>query len=317
MAVTAGERGHQASALISVITSAVIWGSGLNRFSSVYRVRQSLETLVLLRDTLMLRPEGLPSVWQHCRPDVIRCEGRSHYTVLVESTINSSAQESCQIISYGGQTPVSDWEGEWNQTAGVSLRLRPLISTQPSKKPALDQQASGIPVGEPAAPTQNAVVVESGPVAYEDPGDEEEEEEEEPCVSAMQLMGGSDYGYDFDEDDGGSDYLDTQWDCEHIHMTPQSRSGRGSINEATLVCLLMVPLTSSHYESSVSTPKGDSSVLVPGGIQNHSEWAWCEMPLVSFTVVVMMSTTRQLQTTRDPTCVVRVGVDDGASGSGK
>lgn len=42
----------------------------------------------------------------------------------------------------------------------------------------------------PAAVTQNAVVVESGPVAYEDPGDEEEEEEEEQCVSAMQLIGG-------------------------------------------------------------------------------------------------------------------------------
>lgn len=42
----------------------------------------------------------------------------------------------------------------------------------------------------PAAVTQNAIVVESGPVAYEDPGEEEEEEEEEQCVSAMQLMGG-------------------------------------------------------------------------------------------------------------------------------
>lgn len=43
-----------------------------------------------------------------------------------------------------------------------------------------------------AAPAQNAVVVESGPVAYEDPThDEEEEEEEEHCISAFQLMGAS------------------------------------------------------------------------------------------------------------------------------
>lgn len=43
----------------------------------------------------------------------------------------------------------------------------------------------------PVAPAQNAVVVESGPVAYEDLGEDEEEDEEEPCFSAMQLMGGN------------------------------------------------------------------------------------------------------------------------------
>lgn len=42
----------------------------------------------------------------------------------------------------------------------------------------------------PAVVTHNAVVVESGPVAYEDPGEEEDEDEDEQCVSAMQLMGG-------------------------------------------------------------------------------------------------------------------------------
>lgn len=54
------------------------------------------------------------------------------------------------------------------------------------------QKGSGSPVAIPAAPTQNATVVESGPVAYEDPADEEEEDEEdEHCVSAVQLMGGT------------------------------------------------------------------------------------------------------------------------------
>ncbi|XP_052006946.1 BRF1 RNA polymerase III transcription initiation factor subunit a [Xyrauchen texanus] len=82
-------------------------------------------------------------------------------------------------------------------------RLQPLISTQPSKKLALDQKGSDTPVATPAAPTQNAVVVESGPVAYEDPADEEDDDEEdEHCVSAVQLMGTSDYGFEGDDDYG-------------------------------------------------------------------------------------------------------------------
>ncbi|XP_076841714.1 transcription factor IIIB 90 kDa subunit-like [Brachyhypopomus gauderio] len=85
-----------------------------------------------------------------------------------------------------------------------SSRLRPLISAQSTKKLALDQPSSNTPVAAPAAATtQNAVVVESGPVAYEDLGEEEEEEEEEHCVSAMQLIGGRDYGCDFDDDEDG------------------------------------------------------------------------------------------------------------------
>ncbi|KAK3573569.1 hypothetical protein QTP86_027834 [Hemibagrus guttatus] len=69
-------------------------------------------------------------------------------------------------------------------------RLRPLISAQPAKKPVLDQMVSEAPEA-PAVVTQNAVVVESGPVTYEDPGEEEDEEEEEQqCISAMELMGG-------------------------------------------------------------------------------------------------------------------------------
>ncbi|XP_043111778.1 BRF1 RNA polymerase III transcription initiation factor subunit a [Puntigrus tetrazona] len=82
-------------------------------------------------------------------------------------------------------------------------RLQPLVCAQPSKKLALDQKGFGAPVATPAAPSQNTVVVESGPVAYEEPADEEEDDEEdERCVSAMQLMGGTDYGYEVDDDDG-------------------------------------------------------------------------------------------------------------------
>ncbi|XP_073689915.1 BRF1 general transcription factor IIIB subunit a [Garra rufa] len=82
-------------------------------------------------------------------------------------------------------------------------RLQPLVCAQPSKKLALDQKGFGAPVATPAVPTQNAVVVESGPVAYEDPADEEEEDEEdEHCASAIELMGATDYGFEGDDDEG-------------------------------------------------------------------------------------------------------------------
>lgn len=43
----------------------------------------------------------------------------------------------------------------------------------------------------PPAPTPPPVI-ESGPVAYDEPTEEEDDEEvEEPCVSAMKLMGGN------------------------------------------------------------------------------------------------------------------------------
>lgn len=45
-----------------------------------------------------------------------------------------------------------------------------------------------VPVGAPAS----AVVVESGPVVYDDvAADEEDDEEEETCLSAMDLLGGN------------------------------------------------------------------------------------------------------------------------------
>ncbi|KAJ8341337.1 hypothetical protein SKAU_G00336280 [Synaphobranchus kaupii] len=83
----------------------------------------------------------------------------------------------------------------------MGKRLRPLISTQPSKKLAIDQAALS---GSPAEPSDQSqpVLVESGPVVYEEVAAEEDEEEEEPCVSAMALMGDSEYGCEVDYDDG-------------------------------------------------------------------------------------------------------------------
>ncbi|XP_053553248.1 transcription factor IIIB 90 kDa subunit [Bombina bombina] len=77
-----------------------------------------------------------------------------------------------------------------------SKRLKTVVPTQPHKKAAVTQE-----------PTKNhetasAVVVESGPVTYQhdEEVEEEEEDDEEHCISALQLLGGSDYGCD--DDDG-------------------------------------------------------------------------------------------------------------------
>lgn len=83
-----------------------------------------------------------------------------------------------------------------------------MVSMQPAKKAAAGESLPPSPPtlgAEPARPA--AVVVESGPVLYhaaEEDGEEEEPDGEdgEPCVSALQMMGGDDYGCDGDDDDG-------------------------------------------------------------------------------------------------------------------
>ncbi|XP_074146910.1 transcription factor IIIB 90 kDa subunit isoform X3 [Sminthopsis crassicaudata] len=91
-------------------------------------------------------------------------------------------------------------------SSSMGKRLRPLVSTQPAKKVSTRE------VSLPNSQTQTAdivkppnIVVESGPVLYnhdDDIEEEEIEEEEDHCMSALQLMGGNDYGCDLDDDDG-------------------------------------------------------------------------------------------------------------------
>uniref|UniRef100_A0A665X6S5 Transcription factor IIIB 90 kDa subunit n=1 Tax=Echeneis naucrates TaxID=173247 RepID=A0A665X6S5_ECHNA len=72
----------------------------------------------------------------------------------------------------------------------LGKRLKPFITGQPNKKLAMEQVADSNPLPLPVATPVNSVVVESGPVVYDDgAADDDEEEEEEACVSAMQLMG--------------------------------------------------------------------------------------------------------------------------------
>ncbi|XP_034433351.1 BRF1 RNA polymerase III transcription initiation factor subunit a isoform X2 [Hippoglossus hippoglossus] len=84
----------------------------------------------------------------------------------------------------------------------LGKRLQPFITGQPNKKLAVEQVGSSnplpVPVGDPAV----GVLVESGPVVYDEAADEEEEEEEDPCMSAMEMMGSNDYGCDGEYDEG-------------------------------------------------------------------------------------------------------------------
>ncbi|KAM5239849.1 transcription factor IIIB 90 kDa subunit isoform 5-T5 [Hipposideros larvatus] len=90
----------------------------------------------------------------------------------------------------------------------LGKRLRPMVSMQPAKKAAVAEALLPRPPALGAEPTRpTVVVVESGPVSYhaaEEDGEDEEPDEEdgEPCVSALQMLGGDDYGCDGDDDDG-------------------------------------------------------------------------------------------------------------------
>ncbi|XP_060722525.1 BRF1 RNA polymerase III transcription initiation factor subunit b isoform X2 [Tachysurus vachellii] len=89
----------------------------------------------------------------------------------------------------------------------MGKRLRPLISSNHKKKRAAIQivpKAVILPSETPETPPDPTPppVVESGPVAYEEPTEEEEDEEvEEPCVSALKLMGGNEYGCEVEEEE--------------------------------------------------------------------------------------------------------------------
>ncbi|XP_057272128.1 transcription factor IIIB 90 kDa subunit isoform X3 [Pezoporus wallicus] len=93
-----------------------------------------------------------------------------------------------------------------NPVNSVGKRLRPLISTQLAKKAATEEVT--FPSAQAEAPGLEkaaAVLVESGPVAYnpdEEVEEEEIEDDDDHCMSALQLMGGNDYGCDVDDDDG-------------------------------------------------------------------------------------------------------------------
>ncbi|XP_031728997.1 BRF1 general transcription factor IIIB subunit a [Anarrhichthys ocellatus] len=86
--------------------------------------------------------------------------------------------------------------------SSLGKRLQPFITGQPSKKLAVEQIATFSPLPVPVGAPASGVLVESGPVVYDDAaGEEDDDEEEEACVSAMDLMGSNDYGSDVDYED--------------------------------------------------------------------------------------------------------------------
>uniref|UniRef100_F7DQ77 B-related factor 1 n=1 Tax=Ornithorhynchus anatinus TaxID=9258 RepID=F7DQ77_ORNAN len=89
--------------------------------------------------------------------------------------------------------------------SSLGKRLRPLLSTHPAKKAAVGEAPAPGSLGAVPEPKPANVVVESGPVSYnheDDVAEEEEaEEDDDHCVSALQLMGGNDYGCEIDDDD--------------------------------------------------------------------------------------------------------------------
>ncbi|XP_075963452.1 BRF1 general transcription factor IIIB subunit a isoform X2 [Anarhichas minor] len=86
--------------------------------------------------------------------------------------------------------------------SSLGKRLQPFITGQPSKKLAVEQIATSSPLPVPVGAPASGVLVESGPVVYDDAaGEEDDDEEEEACVSAMDLMGSNEYGSDVDYED--------------------------------------------------------------------------------------------------------------------
>uniref|UniRef100_A0AAY5L989 Transcription factor IIIB 90 kDa subunit n=2 Tax=Esox lucius TaxID=8010 RepID=A0AAY5L989_ESOLU len=98
-----------------------------------------------------------------------------------------------------------------NTASIMGKRLRPLISSTPKKKRASSQVTPNLTpaaalarpnISSPPTPT-GPTLEENGPVAYDEAAREEEEEEEveEPCVSALQLLGGNEYGCEAEEEE--------------------------------------------------------------------------------------------------------------------
>uniref|UniRef100_A0A3P9MAH8 BRF1 RNA polymerase III transcription initiation factor subunit n=1 Tax=Oryzias latipes TaxID=8090 RepID=A0A3P9MAH8_ORYLA len=139
-----------------------------------------------------------------------------NYDVLKDLNIRPSASparkaESVKSESSGAKLtrrstkPAQTPPGLSVPLSTLGKRLQPFISRQPNKKQAVESPQDSLcnPLPAPAAaPASGGVVVESGPVVYNDVADEEEDEEEDTCVSAMDLLGGNDYGFDGDDDDG-------------------------------------------------------------------------------------------------------------------
>ncbi|RVE66341.1 hypothetical protein OJAV_G00106220 [Oryzias javanicus] len=144
-----------------------------------------------------------------------RISTKINYDVLKDLNIKPSTGPASKAESAKSESPGSRLSRRSTKPAGtptglsvplsiLGKRLQPFVSRRPNKKQARESSQDSIssPLPVPAAASASEVVVESGPVMYNDVAEEEEDEEEDTCVSAMELLGGNDYGCDGDYDDG-------------------------------------------------------------------------------------------------------------------
>ncbi|XP_026195762.1 transcription factor IIIB 90 kDa subunit-like [Anabas testudineus] len=143
-----------------------------------------------------------------------KISSKINYDVLKDLNVKPGASPARKAESPKTPSTATKLAGRNNKPARAPLslstplstlgkRLQPFITGQPNKKLAVEQVANSNPLPMPVGAPTSGVVVESGPVVYDDAAvDEEDDEEEEACVSAMELMGSSDYGCDGDYDDG-------------------------------------------------------------------------------------------------------------------
>ncbi|XP_045918594.1 transcription factor IIIB 90 kDa subunit-like [Micropterus dolomieu] len=147
-----------------------------------------------------------------------KISSKINYDILKDLNIKSGASPARKAESPKKEPIAAKLTGRNRQPARSSIslstplstlgkRLQPFISGQPHKKLAAEQIANSNPLPVPVGDPASVVVVESGPVHYDDTAaaaaaEEEDEEEEETCVSAMEMLGGNDYGCDGDYDDG-------------------------------------------------------------------------------------------------------------------
>ncbi|XP_076002787.1 BRF1 general transcription factor IIIB subunit a [Genypterus blacodes] len=143
-----------------------------------------------------------------------RISSKINYDVLKDLNIKPGASPVRQAETQKQPSPATKPTGLNRNPSRTALslttplsslgkRLQPFINGQPSKKMALEQVASSDPLPVPVEAAGVSVVVESGPVVYDEgAAEEEEEEEEETCVSAMDLLGQDEYGSEGDYDEG-------------------------------------------------------------------------------------------------------------------
>ncbi|XP_077420662.1 BRF1 general transcription factor IIIB subunit a isoform X2 [Vanacampus margaritifer] len=138
-----------------------------------------------------------------------KISAKINYDVLKDLNIKPAVSPARQAQSPRGPAAAIKLSGRNPKLGRASLnlstplsslgkRLQTFVTGQPHKKMAVQQPSLPAPI---AAAAPAAVLVESGPVVYDEAAEEDEDEEEDTCMSAMELMGSQDYGCD-DYDDG-------------------------------------------------------------------------------------------------------------------